>query len=341
MRTLTRLLLVLAALCSPLLAAAQDSSFSIVGGGGGSIPTPVSGANGGTGVANTGKTLTLGGNITFTGAFASAFTVPGAYTYTLPGLTTTLAAQSGSLTNGNVTVSNAQGQIIDGGVAPLTSMSQYTLWGRMSSGAGAPAEISTILLGDGLSSAPTYSFNASAGTGVYSPASNQLGLAAGGNRILNLRSGDATSYFEMIYSGAGILRMQGGTNAALRIAANGTGSVYVDSNGSGTNATMGRFIGPATAGNAVNYMAFTVGDGTGNGPKISPIAGGTGDTNIDLLFAPLGNGLLKIANSTSFAANGSVATSLGSVGPTGSHTSVQKWLTIKDQAGTTLYIPAF
>lgn len=42
-----------------------------------------------------------------------------------------------------------------------------------------------------------------------------------------------------------------------------------------------------------------------------------------------------------FAANGAVATVLGSVGPTGSHTAVQKWLTFKDNTGTTLYVPAF
>jgi hypothetical protein len=41
-----------------------------------------------------------------------------------------------------------------------------------------------------------------------------------------------------------------------------------------------------------------------------------------------------------FAANGAVPTSLTSVGPTGAHTSVQKWLAI-DDAGTTRYIPCF
>lgn len=42
------------------------------------------GANGGTGVANTGKTVTLGGNLTTSGAFASTFTMTGTTSVTFP-----------------------------------------------------------------------------------------------------------------------------------------------------------------------------------------------------------------------------------------------------------------
>jgi hypothetical protein len=42
-----------------------------------------------------------------------------------------------------------------------------------------------------------------------------------------------------------------------------------------------------------------------------------------------------------FTANGSVATALSSVGPTGSHTTVQEWLTFTNAGGTVRYIPAF
>ena len=42
------------------------------------------GANGGTGVANTGKTITLGGNLTTTGAFNATFAIPGTGTWTFP-----------------------------------------------------------------------------------------------------------------------------------------------------------------------------------------------------------------------------------------------------------------
>lgn len=53
------------------------------------------------------------------------------------------------------------------------------------------------------------------------------------------------------------------------------------------------------------------------------------------------NGTIKFSNAATFSANGAVATVLGSVGPTGSHTTVQKWFTIVDSTGATLYIPAF
>jgi hypothetical protein len=41
------------------------------------------------------------------------------------------------------------------------------------------------------------------------------------------------------------------------------------------------------------------------------------------------------------AANGSVATVLGSVGPTGSHTAVQEWIQIKGSGGAVRYLPGF
>lgn len=41
------------------------------------------------------------------------------------------------------------------------------------------------------------------------------------------------------------------------------------------------------------------------------------------------------------AANGSVATVLGSVGPTGAHTTVQEWIVVKGSSGNVRYIPAF
>ena len=54
-----------------------------------------------------------------------------------------------------------------------------------------------------------------------------------------------------------------------------------------------------------------------------------------------GVGLIKFGSAGSFSANNTVATVLGSVGPTGSHTTVQTWLTIVDSGGTTRYIPCF
>lgn len=68
-------------------------------------------------------------------------------------------------------------------------------------------------------------------------------------------------------------------------------------------------------------------------------ASGT-DTNIDIKLVPAGTGTVAFGASV-FTANGSVATAMSSLGPTGSHTTIQKWLTIKDSSGTVLYVPCF
>lgn len=65
------------------------------------------------------------------------------------------------------------------------------------------------------------------------------------------------------------------------------------------------------------------------------------DTNIGIVLSPQGTGLIKFANTASFSANAAVATLLGSLGPTGSHTTVQTWLTFVDSTGATRYVPCF
>lgn len=60
-----------------------------------------------------------------------------------------------------------------------------------------------------------------------------------------------------------------------------------------------------------------------------------------LLTLGSSTGTIKFGGSGAFTANGAVATALSSVGPTGSHTTVQEWLTITDSAGTVRYIPCF
>lgn len=61
------------------------------------------GANGGTGVANTGKTITLGGNLTTSGAFASTFTMTNTTSVTFP-TSGTLATTSSPIFTGTVTL---------------------------------------------------------------------------------------------------------------------------------------------------------------------------------------------------------------------------------------------
>jgi len=63
------------------------------------------GANGGTGVANSGKTITIGGNLTTSGAFNTTLTATGTTTVTLP-TTGTLATLAGSETLTNKTLTS-------------------------------------------------------------------------------------------------------------------------------------------------------------------------------------------------------------------------------------------
>jgi hypothetical protein len=75
--------------------------------------------------------------------------------------------------------------------------------------------------------------------------------------------------------------------------------------------------------------------GTGSSRDVSLVSGSTE------MFRLLGAGGVKFSNAASFSANGAVATVLGSVGPTGSHTTVQTWLTFVDSGGVTRYVPCF
>lgn len=68
------------------------------------------GSLGGTGVANTGKTITLGGNLTTVGAFATTLTMTGATGVTLP-TTGTLATLAGAEALTNKTISGASNTI--------------------------------------------------------------------------------------------------------------------------------------------------------------------------------------------------------------------------------------
>ncbi len=68
------------------------------------------GANGGTGIANTGKTITLGGNLVTSGAFATTLTSTNTTAVTLP-TTGTLATLAGTETLTNKTINGASNTI--------------------------------------------------------------------------------------------------------------------------------------------------------------------------------------------------------------------------------------
>lgn len=52
-------------------------------------------------------------------------------------------------------------------------------------------------------------------------------------------------------------------------------------------------------------------------------------------------GEVALSGTNSFVANGAVATTMTSLGPTGSHTTIQEWVVFVDPSGTVRYIPAY
>ena len=88
------------------------------------LALPVSGANGGTGVANTSKTITLGGNLTTSGAFASTFTMSNTTSVTFP-VSGTLATTAQVITSvdqasGSATLAPNNRYICDNGASLIT-----------------------------------------------------------------------------------------------------------------------------------------------------------------------------------------------------------------------------
>lgn len=209
--------------------------------------------------------------------------------------------------------------------------------------------------------------------GIFLPAANVVGIAANSsNRMCiagasgnvsiatagsctTLRSvaGAATPLFEIVNNSAtqginaeGIFSYQNATGDAA-----GLYLVKSKSSTLGTQAAV-------AAGDSLGLVDFDGSDGTAF-QTASRITGGA-DGTVSSGVVP-GNIVLSTANASGvltegvrldstqilkfsaagFAANGAVATTVTSLGPTGSHTTIQEWLVVKDSAGTTRWIPAY
>src|SRR5262249_16312404 len=100
-----------------------------------------------------------------------------------------------------------------------------------------------------------------------------------------------------------------------------SGAIIIDNVHDTTN--FERFVFQASGFPGDLQIGTTIG-GTGVARDVQFVAGGSERLRL------IAGDRVKFTASQNFAANGSVATVLGSVGPAGSSTTVQKWLTFKD-----------
>lgn len=154
-------------------------------------PFPLSGANGGTGVANTSKTITIGANLTTTGTSATVLAFPssGTPTYTYPAATQTIASLAGIEVFTNKTLTSpvianiapgANFTLTQNGVAAMTSVNSGAI-------------VNTLYLSAGR-----------VGIGTTSP---QASLDTGTGRITGgVASGAARNYLDLS-TGFGITSM--------------------------------------------------------------------------------------------------------------------------------------
>lgn len=134
--------------------------------------TIIAGQYGGTGVNNSGKTITLGGNLTTSGAFATTLTVTAATNVTLP-TTGTLATLTGteSLSNKTITASSFSGTTVAAsGLVTLTNTTDASAIGTAAvvlSGGLSVAKaiyVGTNITGAGAATSTLDGFNIDGGT---------------------------------------------------------------------------------------------------------------------------------------------------------------------------------
>ena len=126
-------------------------------------------------------------------------------------------------------------------------------------------------------------------------------------------------------------------NAVAVLTDFGTHSMGLDLNGTAYSAARIYIhptgaTGPAGITFAGTFTSYLIGDGTSTA-NYGAFLNGT--YSVAPIYAK------GIIQTTGFIANAAIATVLGSVGPTGSHTTVQEWLEVKDTAGTIRYLPGF
>ena len=229
---------------------------------------------------------------------------------TLTGLTAT----AGTLKN-DVLTGKAGGQVWTGGTAasdPLTLLSTSN------------GTRGLIKLGDGTAS--TFSFNEATGATSITQ--------TGGSTALTLTSSNNTDHRILIINSTG--GTQQSSNFQLRA---GTADFFVGLNSSTFTGTPGLFS--QTVSGASGNWLFQMHQATGDFLWQTTTSDTTMMTLTNAGVLTMGaSATIQLAAGT-LAANNTVATVLGSLGPTGAHTTVQEWMLVKGTSGASRWIPMF
>lgn len=214
------------------------------------------GVNGGTGVNNSGKTITLGGNLTTAGAFASTFTMTGTTAVTFPtaGTLLTTTGSGASLTSIPLTIAGTANQIIASGstgnitlstpqsIAPGSSP---TFTGMTYTGLGTGAVTDQLVSINGSGVLRKLDASATTGSGVYFPAGiEQTNCSVAGlNAVQYFRIGK-----EVYIRGNATITPTGGTTWSFKFVPPYT-----------TTSVVGGGGGSYLAANGIYYPIFTQG----------------------------------------------------------------------------------
>jgi hypothetical protein len=242
----------------------------------------ITGQYGGTGAANVGKTIILGGNLTTSGAYASTFTMTGTTNVTFP-TSGTLSTTVGTVTS----VSGTLGQIsvASGTTTPVISIDVSYL------GQASITTLGTITTGTWNATALTVPYG---GTGDIS--FTAYGLVCGGTTAtgaLQSITSLGTAGQVLTSVGAGALPVWATPSAGSVTSVSGTANRITSTGG----ATPVIDISASYVGQASITTVGSISTGTWNGTILSPAYGGTGVNNAASTLTLAGN----LATSGAFA----------------------------------------
>ena len=292
--------------------------------------TAITGQYGGTGVANTGKTITLGGNLTTSGAFATTLTATATTSVTLP-TTGTLATLAGSETLTNKTLTSPSLTTPTLGVASATTINKVALT--------APATGSTLTIADGktftasntLTLTGTDSSSVAFGTGgtvAYTGGTLAQFAATTSSQIAGVISDETGSGSLVFATSPTLVTPNLGTPSALTLT-NATG-LPISTGVSGLGTGVATFLATPSSANLAAAVTGEAGSGAlvfDTSPTITSPAITTSLTTSSTTFA--------LINTTATTVNFAGAATTLSIGAVTGTTTVNNVLTLVGSASKT------